>query len=211
MDVLLTGFEPFGDLAVNPSWEVAAALDGACIGAARVVARRLPCEFGRVQAVLADALDERPYGLVVALGVALRRSAVSIERVAINVDDARIPDNAGNQPVDTPVVARAPAAYFSTLPIKRIAAALRAADVAAEISQSAGTYVCNHVFFALAHRLAQRGRAARGGFIHLPPLPGMPGSGAPMALVTQIEAIRIALDVALGASHDLITPGGALD
>ena len=109
MKVLVTGFEPFGGESVNPSWEIARTLDRELIGGARVVAHQLPCVFGRAQEVLAEALAQGPFTLVVALGLAGSRTGISVERVAINVNDARIPDNAGQQPIDTPVVPGGPA------------------------------------------------------------------------------------------------------
>jgi pyroglutamyl-peptidase len=141
------------------------------------------------------------------LGLAASRDEVSVERVAININDARIADNAGAQPIDEPVIAGAPAAYFSTLPIKAIVAALRDADLPATVSQTAGTYVCNHVLFALMHRLRRR-PAVRAGFIHLPPL--LP-AGAGLTLDRQVLAVRLALATALGQPHDLRESGGALD
>lgn len=159
---LLTGFEPFGGDRVNPSWEIAKRLDGrefgGAEGAARAVVRSvlLPCVFHKALEVLDDALaDHRPVA-VIALGLAASRHDISIERVAINIDDARIPDNAGCQPIDDPIFPGSPAAYWSTLPIKSILAALQQAHVPASVSQSAGTFVCNHVFYGLAHKLAVR-------------------------------------------------------
>lgn len=214
MNVLVTGFEPFGGESVNSSWEVARALHGEVIGGARVVACQLPCVFGRAQDALSQALAQGPFALVVALGQASSRADISVERVAININDARMPDNAGQQPIDTPVVAGGPAAYFSTLPIKRMVAAVRAAGIAASVSQTAGTFVCNHVFYALAHQLAARDPFTRGGFIHVPVLPQQlaqhPGSQA-LPLPTQIAAIRAAITSALEATEDVRQGGGTLD
>ena len=144
--VLLTGFDPFGGDALNPSWEIARALHRRQIAGHRVLAAQLPTVFGASLARLDELLAAHRPALVICLGLAAGRAALSLERVAINVDDARIPDNAGAQPVDTPVVAGAPAAYFSTLPIKAMRQAMLAAGVPAEVSQTAGTFVCNHVF-----------------------------------------------------------------
>ena len=158
------------------------------------------------------------------------RHDISVERVAINVDDARIPDNAGLQPIDQPVCPGAPAAYWSTLPIKSIVAALQEAGIAASVSQTAGTFVCNHVFFGLAHRLAGRNRRAgsadgsgggrirptvRGGFIHVPwPAAGqdsLPAADGPLNLETMVEALRIAIRVTLTVKADRLLPGGAIE
>ncbi|RZM03078.1 MAG: pyroglutamyl-peptidase I [Variovorax sp.] len=213
--VLVTGFEPFEQDTVNPSWEVARALHGAVIEGAEVHAVQLPCVFGRAIERLDQALADVQPTLVIGLGLAGGRAEWTPERVAINVDDARIPDNAGGQPIDAPVVMDAPAAYFSTLPIKAIVHALRDAGVPASVSQTAGTFVCNHVFYALMHRLATVPAlaAARGGFVHVPLLPAQaarhPGQPS-MALATQVEALRVALRTALVVGADLRETGGKL-
>ena len=213
--VLVTGFEPFEQDAVNPSWEVARALHGWHHAGAEVHAVQLPCVFGRaIEALDAALADVRPT-LVVGLGLAGGRADWTPERVAINVDDARIPDNAGGRPIDAPVVAGGPAGYFSTLPIKAIVHALRAAGVPASVSQTAGTFVCNHVFYALMHRLATVPAlaGARGGFVHVPLLPAQaaqrPGQPS-MALTTQVEALRVLLRTALAVEADLREGGGQL-
>ena len=135
--VLLTGIEPFDGETINPSWEAARRLDGAVIGGA--TARQLPCVLSEVLDRLHGALEETRPDLVVCLGQASGRSDVSVERVAINLVDARIPDNAGRQPIDEPVIAGGPGAYFSTLPVKAIVRALRQGGVPASASLTAGT------------------------------------------------------------------------
>lgn len=209
--ILLTGFEPFGGERINPSWELARALDDQQIGAARVVARCLPCVFGAALTSLEQALQEIQPVLVLALGQAGGRAELSLERVAINVIDARIADNAGHQPIDEPVVAGAAAAYFSTLPIKAMVAGLRAAGLPAGISQTAGTFVCNQVFYGLQHQLS--GGSVRSGFMHIPLLPEqaahLPGQ-ASMALSTMVEGVRLALALALRVETDLRQAGGSI-
>jgi len=199
MNILLTGFEPFGGETINPAWEVARALHNQVIGGATVHARCLPTSFGEAPGELAQALTALRPGLVIALGQASGRSEISIERVAVNLIDARIADNAGQRPQDVPVRAEAPAAYFSTLPIKAMRDALRAAGHPAGLSLSAGAFVCNQLFFELQHQLA--GQGVRSGFIHLPALPGQAARAQPavpsMGLAAQIDAIRLAIAVAL--------------
>jgi pyroglutamyl-peptidase len=212
--ILLTGFEPFGGETVNPSGLVARALDGEIIAGARVHALCLPCVFGAALDVLGAALRQRRPGIVLALGQAGGRSDFSPERVAINVDDARIPCNAGRQPVDEPVVPGAPAAYFSTLPIKAIVAALRAEGLPAAVSQTAGTFVCNHVFYGLMHALRRR-RGVRAGFMHLPLLPEQVAARATvpaqpsLPLATQVQGVRLSLATAVTTATDLRAGGGA--
>lgn len=209
--ILLTGFEPFGGETVNPSADVAHALHGSTIAGHEVVALELPCEFERSLVVLEEAIKTHRPALVLALGQAATRSELCVERVAINLDDARIADNAGAEPIDVPVVRGGPAAYFSTLPVKAMVAAMREAGVPASVSCSAGTYVCNHVFYWLQHRLA--GSEVRSGFVHLPLLPVQAArrQGQPsMALQLMIEGVRLALKTALTVRHDLHTSGGSL-
>ena len=125
--VLITGFDPFDQELVNPSWEAVRTLDGWRCGDALVQARQVPCVFGEAIAVLKQAMVELQPDLVLCIGLAGGRSEITPERVAINLDDGRIADNAGHQPIDLPVVAGGPAAYFSTLPIKAMVRDLRAA------------------------------------------------------------------------------------
>ncbi|MEJ7930692.1 pyroglutamyl-peptidase I [Ramlibacter sp. AN1015] len=208
--VLVTGFEPFGAGGDNPSALAALALNDSDIAGHRVVGAVLPTVFGASRAVLEDLVARHRPALVVCCGLAGGRAAISLERIAINVDDARIADNAGAQPVDLPVVAGAPAAYFSTLPIKAMLQSLRSAGIAAEVSQTAGTFVCNHVFYGLMHLLAQPGcRGVRGGLVHVP---WLPGQGEPaMPLETTVAGLRIALACALTVRKDLRIAAGALD
>ncbi|WP_198968907.1 pyroglutamyl-peptidase I [Xylophilus sp. ASV27] len=213
--VLVTGFEPFEQDPVNPSWEVARALHGERIAGALVHAVQLPCVFGAAIEQLHQALEQVRPTLVIGLGLAGGRIDFTPERVAINMDDARIPDHAARQPVDTPVIAGAPAAYFSTLPIKAVVRNLRAQGIPASVSNTAGTFVCNHVFFALMHWLAQgRGEpGVRGGFIHVPALPEQaarrPGM-ASMALATQVAALRETIRTCLTVAQDLKETAGQL-
>ena len=209
--VLITGFEPFGGETVNPSWEVVKLLDGMIIDGSRVVARQLPCVFGESLEVLNAAIEALQPSVVLAIGQAGGRVDVTVERVAINVDDARIPDNRGQQPVDVAIVPDGPAAWFSTLPIKAMVEALREAGIPASVSQTAGTFVCNHVMYGVLHKLADRPEV-KGGFIHIPYLPEQAAAhpGAPsMATQTLKQALEIAITVALRQAHDIKVGGGA--
>lgn len=207
--ILLTGFEPFGldqgGDAVNPSWLIAEALHGERIEGVSVEAVQLPTVFGAANDRLAEAFARTHPRLVLCLGLAANRAEISVERVAINVDDARIPDNAGASPVDQPVIAGAPAAHFATLPIKAIVAALQQAGLPAAVSQTAGTFVCNHVFFGLMHllRRAPRHRRVRGGFVHVPTLETLP-------LPEQVRGIHLALATALQTDTDRRDSGGTI-
>ncbi len=207
--VLVTGFDAFGGSAVNPSWLTAQALHGSRISGHRIVAAQLPTVFARSLPELAALLQLHRPLLVICLGLAGGRAAVSLERVAINVDDARIPDNASLQPIDSPVVPGGPAAYFSTLPIKAMLRAMQKAGIASDVSQTAGTFVCNHVFYGLMHALATRRmlKGTRGGFIHLPFLPDQ---GTPsMPLPEMVRGLRAAVRCALRTPVDARLGAGA--
>ncbi len=207
--VLLTGFDAFGDALINPSWLVAQALHGRRIAGHAIVAAQLPTVFGRSLRQLAALLKQHRPTLVICLGLAGGRSAISLERVAININDARIADNAAQQPIDHPVVPGAPAAYFSSLPIKAMLRALDKAGIAAEVSQTAGTFVCNQVFYGLMHELATRRalKNTRGGFVHLP---FVPRQGTPnMPLEEMQRGLRIAIGCALATTRDLALAAGA--
>lgn len=209
---LVTGFDPFGGEAINPSFEIARALDGETIAGHRVVGAELPTEFARSLPALDALLRKHRPALVIALGQAGGRNAISLERVAVNLIDARIADNAGAQPVDMRIVENAANAYFSTLPVKAMLSALRTANIPAELSQTAGSFVCNHVFYGLMNRLARLRRQVRGGFIHVPFLPEQaqkfPGA-ASLPLATMIAALRLCLETALTTKDDLHYAAGA--
>ena len=214
--VLLTGFDPFGGESLNPSWLAAEALHGETIAGRRIVAVQLPTSFARGPRTLRAAIRRHAPELIVCVGQAGGRAQISLERVAINIDDARIADNDGAQPVDTPIVRGGPAAYFSTLPIKTMFAALREADIPAEISQTAGTFVCNRVFYALMHALAEDANlrvGIRGGFVHIPYLPEQAAArpGAPsLSLGIVVAGLRIMIETALRTRKDRRIAAGAM-
>lgn len=212
--VLLTGFDPFGGDAVNPSWKAVRRLHGTTLHGHRIEAVELPTVFARGASALLDALDRHRPALTLCTGLAANRGALSLERVSVNLIDARIPDNDGAQPVDAPCITGAPDAYFTTLPVKAALRALEAADIPAELSMTAGSFVCNHVFHVLMHALAADPARPRGGFVHVPPLPGMPlrsPQARPMPLDTMAEGLRLIIDVALRTHDDAHFAAGTLD
>jgi pyroglutamyl-peptidase len=207
MKALVTGFEPFSGDTINPSLEAARLLPPR-LGGLEIVTGVLPTAFGAALDTLADALETMRPDIVLCTGLAGGRAALSLERVAINVDDARIPDNAEQQPDDRPVVPGGPAAYFTTLPIRAAVAALHAGGLPAIVSNTAGTFVCNHVFYGLMHLTATRRLPLRAGFLHLPYLPSQAAEhdDAPsMALADIVRGIEIILEVAANATlpHEL--------
>lgn len=217
MKALVTGFEPFGGDAVNSSWEAVRLLvelwdrpDGA-----ELVAVRLPVTFAGAARELAVAVAEHEPDVVVCAGLAAGAEAVRIERVAINLADARIPDNAGAQPIDEAIVPGGPAAFFSGLPLRATLAALHDAEIPAVVSNTAGTYVCNATFYALCHLLAET-PGVRGGFVHLPRTAeegggpdGGPQDGAlPVAVLAR--ALGVVVRTALDARRGLVPERAAL-
>jgi pyroglutamyl-peptidase len=197
MQILVTGFEPFGGEPINPSWEAVRRLPDA-VGGAEVVRLQIPTVFGRSADVVRAAILEHDPDVVVTVGQAGGRFAVTPERVAINVDDGRLPDNDGNQPIDTPIRPDGPAAYFSTLPVKAMVTAMREAGVPAAVSNTAGTYVCNHVMYQVLHLIDRELPGKRAGFVHVPYAPQQvldkPGEPA-----LSIEDMVTALTAGLGA------------
>ena len=211
--ILLTGFEPFGGEAENPSWEAVRPLDDERIDGHRVAARLMPCVFGKAIARLRDEIAALEPQIVICVGQAGGRAEISVERVAINLEDARIPDNSGAQPLDNPVVEGGPVAYFSGLPVKAIVRDLTEAGIPAALSQTAGTFVCNHIFYGVCHATQRRRRKIRAGFIHIPFSPAQaarnPGSPS-LAIPIVVEALRIAAATTLRNPVDIREVGGAV-
>lgn len=213
--ILLTGFAPFNQETTNPSWQAVKQFaakttsDGSQIHVAE-----LPCEFGRANEVLISLIQQTHADTVICLGQAGGRAEISVERVAINIDDARIADNAGNQPIDQRILAHGQNAYFSSLPIKAIVQALKHGGIPAQVSQTAGTFVCNHVFYGLMHYAETHPHIKRAGFIHIPYLPeqAVNHAGAPsMSLENLLNSIHITLEVCTKQDQDIAITGGSLD
>ena len=196
MRALVTAFEPFGGDDINTSHEAVRRLPSVS-GGLEITTAQLPTSYARASAALERAIAHVNPDIVLCIGEATERHALNIERVAINVQDARIPDNDGGQPQDMSVMPGGPAAYFATLPIREIEAALCAAGLAAEISNSAGTFVCNHVFYGLMHFAARSETKFYGGFLHVPCL-GRQSMGnvpaSPLSLDDIVRGILIALE-----------------
>jgi pyroglutamyl-peptidase len=214
--VLVTGFEPFGGDDINPSWDIARALEGIrLLDGTTVLALQLPCAFDRVQEVLSRAIEQHRPQLVLALGLAGSRTELSVERVALNLCDARIADNDGLQPMDQPVIPDGPLACMCLLPVKRMAQSMRDAGAPAAVSYSAGTFVCNQLFYLLLHGARTRWPGLRAGFIHVPGRPGQRSITARgfegLALDVQIRAVAAALQTAWSQTDDAPMEGGPTD
>lgn len=188
--LLITGFEPFGGADVNPSWLAVQALPDR-VGDYKLCKLKLPTIFGEAAAMVLSKAEEFCPDVIISVGVAVGRDAVTPERIAVNIRDARIPDNLGNQPRGEFVATDGPAAYFSTLPVEAMAQAIRDVGIRATVSNSAGAYVCNDVMYTVLHRYA--GTCVRAGFVHVPQLPEQ---GSPFM---ELEQIVAALTVAIGA------------
>jgi pyroglutamyl-peptidase len=212
MKALVTGFDPFGGDRINPSSLAVGRLQKR-IGGISVHTAELPTSYARSAAVLRAAVDQVRPDMVLCVGQAGGRTELSLERVAINVQDARIRDNDSDQPIDRPVVEGGPAAHFATLPIKACVAALRDAGLPAGVSNTAGTFVCNHVFYALMDMVRGRSEPVRGGFLHIPYIPEQASrlGGAPsMALDDIVRGIGIILEVSAMRTDDLHTVEGRI-
>ena len=189
--ILITGFEAFDKSALNPSAEIVKALKGDDL-----VTAILPVVFGQASSKLKELIELHKPTAVLCLGLAVGRSEITPERIAINLDNARIADNAGNQPLEQKIIAGGPDGHFSTLPIEKMVASMKAAGVPASISLSAGTFVCNHIFYVLQDYLKESNIPS--GFMHVPLMdeqrkeyPNLPT----MPIRQMIAGVEIALNV----------------
>ncbi|HHY81885.1 MAG TPA: pyroglutamyl-peptidase I [Clostridiales bacterium] len=170
MKILVTAFEPFGGESINSALETMKLLPQ-YIGNIQIVKREIPTVFRKSIQEVWKAMEQEHPDLVISLGQAGGRNCISVERIAINVDDAGIPDNEGNQPMDKPIFEDGENAYFSTLPIKDMINAINMAGIHAEVSNSAGTYVCNHLMYGVLYRIHKDNMNIKAGFIHVPYIP----------------------------------------
>jgi pyroglutamyl-peptidase len=197
MKVLVTGFEPFGGEKINPSWEAVKELPEK-IGNAEIIKHQLPVSFKGVREKLPKIIEDVRPDVVVLTGQAGGRVNITVERVAINVMDARMEDNEGYKPEDEPIFEDAPAAYFATIPVKRIVNALRENKIPAMVSNSAGTYVCNTAMYTALHYIAINGLEAKAGFIHVPYIPEQVLEKPQPSM--SLEMIRKAIEIAIKES-----------
>lgn len=207
--VLLTGFEPFGGDAANPSGEAVHLVAQRWSGPEELVTAVLPVTFRGAADQLKALVARHAPDVVIACGLAGGRAAIGVERVALNLIDARIPDNDGEQPVDVPSAPGAPTAHLSTLPVKEVVRRIAATGVPAEVSHSAGTFVCNHVFFTALESVHA---SARAGFIHVPwsaehaPSPDAPS----LPLLDIARALAVAVRASIDVEDDARVTGGAI-
>ena len=170
MKILVTGFDPFGSDKINPAIEAVKKLPDTIKGA-KIIKLEIPTVFNKSAQVVHQAIVKEQPDYVLNVGQAGGRSALTPERLAININDGRIPDNDGYQPLDEPIQPDGDTAYFTQLPIKAMAKAIRAAGLPAIVSNTAGTYVCNHIFYQVQYMRTKEFPKLKAGFIHIPFLP----------------------------------------
>lgn len=214
MKILVTGFDPFGGESINPALEAVKRLPDSIRGA-QIIKLEIPTVIGKSLAKIKETVLKESPDVVLSIGQAGERADISVERIGINIDDCRIPDNEGNQPVDEPVVKGGPAAYFVTLPIKAIVEKLKSNKIPASVSNTAGTFICNHVCYGTAHFAAtERGGKMKTGFIHIPLLPeqaiGKPVTTPSMALETVLKGIELAIEAIVENDTDIKVSGGKI-
>ena len=188
--LLITGFDSFGDHAVNPSWEAVSQLPEQ-IGKYRLHRLQLPTVYGKAAQLVLDAAENIHADAIICVGLAAGRDAITPERIAVNIRDARIPDNAGVVYSGQKIAEDGPAAYFSTLPVEKMVQAIRDTGIPAAVSNSAGTFVCNDTLYTLLHRFGETGKGVC--FIHVPNLLRENGSGLP--LETIVAGLTAAISV----------------
>ena len=198
MKLLLTAFDPFGGDAINPALE-AVKLVADRIGRFDIVKLEVPTVFRKSIDTVAKAIEEEKPDVVLCIGQAGGRFEITPERVAINVDDARIKDNEGNQPIDTKIFEDGENAYFTTLPIKAMVEAIREANLPAAVSNTAGTFVCNHLMYGVLYTLAKKYPHIKGGFTHVPFIPAQVARRTPVAPYMALEDIKRGLEAAIVA------------
>lgn len=211
MNILVAAFDPFGGEDINPALEAVKSLDDT-IGDHQIAKLEIPTVFHKSKQVIEQELEQQNYDAVLVIGQAGGRFELTPERIGINVDDARIPDNEKNQPIDQSIQAEGEAAYFSNMPVKRMVAAIKEAGVPARLSNTAGTFVCNHILYQLGYIQATRFSNIRFGFIHVPYVPEQvtdkPNQPS-MSLETMVKGLTAAIRVidqkdekiALGETH----------
>ena len=216
MKILVTGFDPFGGEKVNPALETIKLLPVEILGT-KIIKLEIPTVIGKSLAKITAAVEQENPDVVLRIGQAGGRADISVERIGINIDDCRIPDNEGNQPIDEPVIQGGPSAYFVTIPIKAIVEKIREHKIPASVSNTAGTFICNHVCYGVAHLAAQRtasGKPMKSGFIHIPFLPeqaiGKPLLTPSMSVETILRGITLALEAIIENNTDIKVSGGKI-
>lgn len=211
MKILVTGFDPFGGESINPAIESVKRLPETIAGA-EIIKLEIPTVFHKSLQVIDEAIAKYDPDAILSIGQAGGRSDITVERVGINCDDARIPDNEGNQIIDEPVFADGPSAYFVNLPIKAMVANIQSKHIPASVSNTAGTFVCNHVTYGVRYLVDKKYPGKRSGFIHIPFLPQQvldKKDTASMSLETIVAGISAAIEAIVNTKEDIKVTGGA--
>ena len=210
MKLLLTAFSPFGGEKINPSLEAVKLVKDKILET-DIIKLEVPTVFGKSIKIVADTIEKEKPDYVLCIGQAGGRYGITPERVAINIDDARIPDNEGNQPIDIPIFADGEPAYFSNLPVKAMVEEIRKEGLPASLSNSAGTYVCNHLMYGVLYTLSKKFKEVKGGFIHVPFVPEQtvdkPDKPS-MSLTDIVRGLEAAIKVAVENQTDINVTGG---
>lgn len=204
MKILVTGFDPFGGEKINPAYEVVKRLKDN-IGGAEVIKLQIPTAFNKSAEKTIEKIEEVNPDFVLNIGQAGGRSDITVERIAINIDDARIPDNLNQQPVDVKIDETGENAYFATIPVKEIVNSINSKNIPASVSNSAGTYVCNHTMYSILNYANKNKLSIKSGFIHIPFLfeQVLDKRNTPaMDLDTMITAIETAIEVIVSQKRD---------
>ncbi len=210
MKILVTGFDPFGGESVNPAYEAVKRLDNNIAGA-EIVKVEIPTVFRKSINKLDEAIERENPDIVICVGQAGGRFDITVERVAINISDASIEDNEGNMPIDEPIFEDGESAYFSQLPIKAMVQKIREGGIPASVSNTAGTYVCNHIMYGLHYLIDKKYPSVKGGFIHVPFLPEQvidKRATPSMNLNDIVKALTLAIEAVLENKEDIKVPEG---
>jgi pyroglutamyl-peptidase len=209
-NILITGFEPFGQDKINPALEAVKLLDGKQLNGGVIVSCEVPVVRYKAIDVVMDAVKKHQPDIVITIGQAAGRAEITPERIAMNIDDYRIPDNEGNQVIDEAIVDNGPAAYFSTLPIKAMVEALQLKRIPAQVSNTAGSSVCNHLFYGLQHHLVDTN--VTHGFVHIPLLPEqvVDTNHPSMSLEMIVDGLAVLAQAALDNKQDRAIGGGTI-
>ena len=200
MNIIVTGFDPCGGEKINPSIECVKALPE--VEGVELIRLELPTVFKESAKSLNEVINEVKPDAVLSVGQAGGRPGITMERIAINVDDARIPDNISQQPIDEAIQEKGEAAYFTTLPIKRIVKAIREAGIPAEVSNTAGTFVCNHIMYQALFAATKADKPFKAGFMHIPFIPEQTKDKPSLPLEESTKALQISIETIRDYLHD---------
>ena len=212
MKVLITGFDPFGGENINPALEAVKQLPDTIEGA-EVIKLEIPTVFRKSLEKIEENIIKHNPDVVISIGQAGGRVGITPERVSVNIDDARIPDNEGNQPIDTPIFEDGANAYFSTLPIKAMVKEMNDNGIPGSVSNTAGTFVCNHVMYGVLYMAVKKYPNIKSGFIHVPYIPAQAATKVnqpSMSINDIIKGLSLCIKAIVNNDSDIKTVGGEI-